>query len=225
MPETHDCGGDAAAYALGALTPDEAREFEAHLSRCAVCREELQALHGTVQALPLAVPQHEPPAAIKRALMREVRGDLRRSRRQPAWLAAFSHSRAMLLARAVALLLVAGLALQLTLLSGGGGVRLIRAQLAGISGSAQLRVRNGRAELLVTHLTPPGRGHVYEVWLQRGNAAPVPASVLFGVSADGSADVSLPVSVRGVSAVLVTPEPYGGTRVPTHAPVIIARLD
>lgn len=65
---------------------------------------------------------------------------------------------------------------------------------------------------------------MYEVWLQRGSSNPVPASVLFGVSGSGDADVGIPGDLRGVSAVMVTPEPLGGTSTPTHAPVIVARL-
>ena len=66
---------------------------------------------------------------------------------------------------------------------------------AGRRGSpAALRcsVTDGHAELVVRHLTPPGHGHVYEVWLQSGKSAPVPASVLFGVISDGNADVGIP---------------------------------
>jgi hypothetical protein len=84
---------------------------------------------------------------------------------------------------------------------------------------------NGHAELVVHHLTPPGRRRVYEVWLQHGNAAPVPASVLFGVNSTGDADIGLPTNLHGVSTVMVTSEPLGGTNAPTHKPVIVARLD
>ena len=38
-----DCGGDVAAYALGALAPAEADAFRAHVQSCIVCRDELEA--------------------------------------------------------------------------------------------------------------------------------------------------------------------------------------
>jgi hypothetical protein len=101
---------------------------------------------------------------------------------------------------------------------------VIQARLIGISGSAQVRVTDGRGELVVRHLTPPGHRHIYEVWLQSGTAAPVPASVLFGLNSSGNAEVGIPSRLHGVSAVLVTPEPYGGSPKPTHKPVIVARL-
>jgi hypothetical protein len=97
--------------------------------------------------------------------------------------------------------------------------------VTGIRGTAQLRLQNGHAELVVRHMTSPGRGHVYEVWLKSGDAAPVPASVLFSVSAGGDADVSLPDRIKGTESVLVTPEPLGGTSSPTHAPVVSATVE
>lgn len=39
-----------ALHALGALTPEEARELQAHLTTCPVCREELESLHPVVES-------------------------------------------------------------------------------------------------------------------------------------------------------------------------------
>lgn len=224
MSGPHDCGGDAAAYVLGALEPDEAEQFRLHLEGCAVCRDEVEALGGVVQALPMATPQHPASRRLRRRVMRAVRD-------QPAPDRPVQHRR--LRARrprvaavaavvvAVALATLGGLAL-----SGGSGrpARVIDAQVAGIAGSAQLRVSGGRGELIVRRLSPPPPGHVYEVWLKAPRTAPVPASVLFSVSSAGDADVTLPHSLRGVSQVMVTPEPDGGSRSPTHTPVIVASL-
>src|SRR5581483_5042708 len=102
--------------------------------------------------------------------------------------------------------------------------RLIHAQVTGASGSAQLRLTSGRGELIVRHFSPPPAGHVYEVWLKAPGANPVPASVLFTVGSGGSADVGLPQSLRGISQVMVTPEPRGGSPAPTHSPVIVAQV-
>jgi hypothetical protein len=63
------------------------------------------------------------------------------------------------------------------------------------------------------------------VWLKRGAAAPAPTPTLFSVTRAGAADVGVAGSLRGVTEVLVTPEPAGGSLVPTHTPVIVARLD
>jgi hypothetical protein len=111
-------------------------------------------------------------------------------------------------------------------LSAGVAATVFQAQVRGISGTAQLRVTSGHAELVVRHLTPPGRGHVYEVWLQSGSAAPVPANVLFGVNSSGDDDVGIPKTLdHHVSTVMVTQEPAGGRPHPTVSPVIVARID
>ncbi|MGH2857836.1 MAG: anti-sigma factor, partial [Solirubrobacteraceae bacterium] len=99
--------------------------------------------------------------------------------------------------------------------------RVLQAQVVG-PGSAQLRIAGGRASLVVHRLPSPPPGKIYELWLQHGNRAPSPAG-LFSVTA-GSADVGVPGSLHGVTHVMVTPEPSGGSQVPTHAPVITVTL-
>ncbi len=231
MSGTHDCGGDAAAYALGALRPEEAEAFRAHMQECAVCRDEVEALGGVVQALTIAPPQYEAPRGLRRRVMHDVRLEqasappaVHQAAKRRSLAGSLDRGRKRLLAGAAATAVAAAAVVAGVELTAGTAATVIQAQLSGISGSAQLRVTSGRGELVVRHLTPPGHGHVYEVWLQRGTAAPVPASVLFGVNPAGNADVGLPTRMHGVSAVLVTPEPYGGRPKPTHAPVIVARL-
>ncbi len=222
MSGMHDCGGDAAAYALGALEPREADAFREHLRECAVCRDEVQALGAVVHALPMTPRQYEVPRGLRRKVLSQVREE-RRAPRRRSRLGLASPLRGVLAASVAAAAAVA-VVLAGVGLSAGAPATVVRARTAGITGSAQLRVVRGHAELVVRHLTPPGRGRVYEVWLQSGTAAPVSASVLFTVDASGNADVGIPGGIRHVSAVLVTPEPLGGTAKPTHAPVIIAHL-
>jgi anti-sigma-K factor RskA len=224
MTGTHDCGSDAAAYVLGALEPDELKAFQEHLEQCAVCRDEVEAFGGVVQALPMAAPQLPPPRRLRRRLMRAIREEpkakgTRRRRRSLAWSSPRVVVAAVVAAAVVTLAVVAGIEL-----SSGAGGRVIQARVAGVAGTVQLREAGGRWELIARRLSPPPPGHIYEVWLKAGRSAPTPASVLFSVGASGSADVGLPGALRGVSQVLVTPEPDGGSPVPTHNPVIVARL-
>jgi hypothetical protein len=125
------------------------------------------------------------------------------------------------MALAAAVAIVGGIELAST---GSGGPRVIQASVTGSPGSAQLRVTGGHAELTVRNLPAPPPGHIYEVWLKRPNRAPAPTSALFSVTSTGAGDVGVPGDLRGVSEVLVTPERAGGSLVPTHAPVIVARL-
>ncbi len=79
---------------------------------------------------------------------------------------------------------------------------------------------SGHSTLTATRLKPAGTGHVYQVWLQSGNAEPKPTNALFGAGKDGTASVDVPGSMKGVDKVLVTKEPEGGSAAPTTAPVI-----
>jgi anti-sigma-K factor RskA len=227
MSGSHECG-DAAAYVLGALDPQELEAFRAHLEQCTICRDEVAEFGLVMEALPIGVPQQRVSRSMRRRLMREVRSEPRAAgrpaRRAVAWSPAALGRRGWAAAGAFSTVAVAAVVAVLTLGSG-AATSVFQAQVSGIAGSAQVRVTNGRAELVVRHMTSPGRRHVYEVWLESGNSKPVPASVLFGVSAGGNATVGLPAELHGVSAVLVTQEPLGGSPAPTHAPVIIAKLD
>lgn len=225
MPEIHDCGGDAAAYVLGALEPEEADAFRRHLDQCAVCRDEVDALGGVVQALPMAAPQLQPSRTLRRRVLREVRSEPKKAHGAPQrHFPVLRIRQPVLAALGAAVLAVGALVAGLELSGGAHPSRVIQAQVSGISGSAELRLSGGRGELVVRRLSPPPPGHVYEVWLKAPGASPVPASVLFSVNSAGSADVGLPAELHGISDVLVTPEPRGGSPAPTHPPVIIASL-
>ncbi|MBV8991288.1 MAG: anti-sigma factor [Solirubrobacterales bacterium] len=216
MSQNHDCSGDAAAYALGALEPAEEEAFRRHLSECAICRDELAQFQHGVDTLPLAAPQLAAPRGLRQRVMAQVKAEPR---------GATPPRRARPLTRPVALaglLLVAALAVGggIELSSGGStGSRVISAQV----GDAQLRVSGDHGDLAVLRLSPPAVGRIYEMWIERGNQAPSP-STLFSVTSSRTALVGVPGSLHGVSAVLVTEEPAGGTLAPTQAPLIVTRL-
>ena len=73
---------ELSAYALGALSAEDAAQVEAHLRECADCRDELAELRQAIaelDRLPVETFVHEPPdgdRALRRALrqMREERG-------------------------------------------------------------------------------------------------------------------------------------------------------
>jgi len=221
-----DCGGDVAAYALGALDAAEAEAFRRHLASCTVCKEELASFQQVVNELPLAAPRHSAPAAMRRKVMREVAADARRSGRA-APRGAFALGRwavpRPVLALGVMLLVAVGVFVALQAGSS-GGTRVLRGEVVG-PGSAQLRIAHDHGSLVVRDFAPPPAGKIYQVWVQRGKgAAPSPTSALFGVTSSGSGDVDVPGSLKGASAVMVTPEPPGGSPQPTHAPVITISL-
>jgi len=238
------CGESAAPYVLGALTEPEHEAFRRHLDSCAVCREEVAALRVVARALPAAAPQLSAPPELKQRVMASVHEDLGRvssrvskparrsalarsdgasarvrpARVWPRWRPLLAPAGAL---AAVAVVLVAVLALS----SGGGGAgaRLIRAEVTVPRASASLRVSGGHAQLDVSDMPQTPAGRVYEVWVKRGGV-PQPTDALFTVTAAGDATVDVPGGLQGVKVIMVTSEPRGGSKVPTSAPVIVARL-
>ena len=68
----------------------------------------------------------------------------------------------------------------------------------------------------------PGRGRVYQAWVQRdGMVEPQPT---FEVGADGRGAVAVPEDISGAQAVLLTREPRGGSRAPSEKPLLTVRL-
>ena len=233
-----DCGRDAGAFVLGALDSDEAARFRRHLDACPICRDEVQGLGEVVERLPLAAPQLAVPHSLRRRVLRGLR-DVgahdagsrpagRRPWRGAVWAARLARRAAAAPAAALlgVALLAAGVTYAAVELTEGSAAheRVVRASVTPPAASAVLRVRGGRAELIVRGMPAPPAGKVYEVWLARAGRAPAATSALFDVAADGSAVVGVPGDIGGVSEVLVTPERRGGSARPTHAPVISARL-
>jgi anti-sigma-K factor RskA len=220
------CGEDVAAYALGALEPAEAETFARHLETCAVCRDELEAFQQVVDLLPMTAPAFKASPKLRRRLRRAIAdephptaAEATRPRRswRPQWL-----PRPVL--GVAAGLAVIAIALVIVLSGGGSNTRVVEAQVTG-HGSASLKISGNHGQLVVQHFAAPPNGKIYEVWLVRGKQAPQPTNALFDVNADGNTAVDVPGSLKGVDQVLVTPEPKGGSKVPTHTPVIAAQLD
>lgn len=61
-----------AAAALGALTPAEHERLRRHLRTCAPCREAYSRLLAATDALPIAVEEREPSAALRERLRAQV---------------------------------------------------------------------------------------------------------------------------------------------------------
>jgi Anti-sigma-K factor rskA/Putative zinc-finger len=227
---TRDCSADVAAYALGALEPAEADIFRKHLDECVVCRDELLSFQQVVDALPMSAPLHRAPKGLRRRVLHAIEQEpgvtptRDRSPRRVAhgrW--RFSLPRPALAFSVLALaaaVTVTGIELNTSATT---RTRVYAAQVTG-AGTAEVTVTGGHAELIVHRFSPPPAGEIYEVWLVRGHRPPAPTSALFSVTARGDGDVEVPGDLRGVDTVMVTPEPAGGSRVPTHPAVIRASL-
>jgi anti-sigma-K factor RskA len=215
------CGEDAAAFVLGALEPSEVESFRRHLADCAACQQEVAEFEQIRGALPDASLQLEVPRDLRRRVLAEVRatpkaqaaGRTTPVRTARSWRPVVAWGGAL---AAVVVAVIVAFALS----SGGSSTRTIQAS----AGNAELHIAGGRGDLIVHRLPQLPAGRIYEMWVQHGNKAPVPTGTLFGVTSSGTASVGVPGSLSGVSAVLVTQEPAGGTPAPTTAPLIVAHV-
>jgi hypothetical protein len=85
---------------------------------------------------------------------------------------------------------------------------------------ALLRRLGPRAELIVSGMSEPPPGEVYELWLERTGRVPSPTDALFTVTNAGAGTVEVPGGLRGVSSVMVTREPRGGSATPSSPAVL-----
>jgi anti-sigma-K factor RskA len=215
------CGEDVAAYVLGALEPAEVEAFRRHIADCEACREEVEAFEQVTSALPPASTVHAVPKDLRRRVMREVRATPKAAgekRAAPVRLPLARGSFAW--AGGLAAVVIAVIVAVAIATGGSSGTRVIQASV----GSAELRVAGGHADLIVHRLPQLPAGRIYEMWVQHGTAQPIPTGTLFSTTLSGTASVGVPGGLHGVSAVMVTNEPAGGSLAPTSAPLIVARV-
>jgi anti-sigma-K factor RskA len=223
---------DAAAYVLGALEQSELAHYREHLEECAQCRAEVTELQSVVDELPMSVPPESAPAALRGRILADVRSEAEllnaagRAADEPVKSARpwYRRNDFMLGAGAAA---TAGLAALIAVLiavgsSSHGKTTIVPGSGIGVARTAEVSLKrdNGRAELVVAHMPPPGLGRIYEVWLVHEKQAPRPTNSLFSVTSGGSGEVDVPNSLHGVKEVLVTSEPEGGSQHPTRPAVI-----
>jgi anti-sigma factor RsiW len=219
----HDRWSDSlGAWVLGALPEEERSGVEAHLERCAVCREEEAELRAAAHALPSMVPQVAPAPELRDRIMRVVEAEAellaaagpqadrpprrrwRLPRLVPAGLAAAA-------AAAAALILFTG-----------DGTTTVPARVVAAAGSARLEIEGDSARLVGAHLPAPPPGRVYQVWLQYREGVK-PTSALFSVDRSGRATVDVPGDLDDVKQVMVTDEPPAGSERPTGKLLLSAR--
>lgn len=216
------------AYALGALPALEAQVFERHLMSCTSCQEELQRLNEAAAALPRSVTPYPAPESVKQSLMATVRAEAAAAQPEPAREPRFRLSWPRLrpaFAMAAAAVLIALAAYGIT--RDVDSSRTVTAQVDEArvpEGSASLSIPDDGegAVLRVKGMPDPGRGRVYQVWVQRGDEV-VPVSI-FSVDAAGDGAAAVPESLDDASAVMVTREKRGGATAPTEEPLLSAEV-
>jgi hypothetical protein len=223
---------DAAPYALGALEDVEA--YREHLATCASCRAEVAELQFVADTLPTSVAPMLAPPAMRERILATVRSEAEllkaagsESDRPVEQRGRWRSPRVSFLGAGLAIAATVVLAVAIAAnVHSSTHQRVTSAQVApGMRGTqASLRQSGDRAELVVSGMSQPPLGHVYEVWLANASAPPRPTNALFGVTNSGRASVSVPGNLHGVKEVLVTSEPRGGSLHPTSPAVIRVTL-
>jgi len=242
-PDVHALSG---AYALDALTPDEAVEFEQHLESCEACRAEVASLREASGALAevVAEPAPEQLRASVLASISAVRplppesadepasDELarRRARRAPRWLAAAAAVLAVLAGGATIRAVQLDRQLQSVVAAGDDVTRVLTAPDAStVSARATTGGRAavvtsaalGEAVLVTDGLPPAPAGSTYQVWYLNGSGAPTSAGFL--PSGERSA-VVLQGDLATATGVGVTVEPAGGSTAPTTTPILAVQV-
>jgi hypothetical protein len=231
-----------AAYALGAVSVEEAERVREHLSVCDDCRDEANALAETAASLSLAVePEPLPDGFVERVMARVAVPDspVESADEPPARLAAVAERpsarhRERARPRLVHVLGYAALAIGIAILAANLWTlqrqsqrerRLLEAivryegmWLRGEGEAAGRMVGTKDGGLFVASGLPePPSGHTYQLWLIDASG---PRSGGTFEASNGVSVVRTDESLEDVEGVAVTIEPVGGSRSPTSDPII-----
>jgi hypothetical protein len=217
------------AYALDALDEADERAYEAHLSGCEQCREELASLREAATSLAYAVEAPGPPDALRGRILQQARAE--RPNVVPLRPRFARATQAVAAVAAVAAIGFAGWSVRLR----GEVDRARSGQREAISviaepGTRQIPLEGdggalylsptGAAALVISRLEPAPNGKVYEAWVIE-NGKPKPAGTFDG--AESPAVVSLREPVPAGALVAVTRERGKGGTVPRGPRVLLAR--
>jgi anti-sigma-K factor RskA len=219
------------AYVLGALPELEAEVLERHIAGCESCRSDVESLRPVTAAMMRSVPQVEPPPSLKASLMRTVNEEaaLRagpvkapREKRRRRVFRGLTPRLATGLALAV-LAIGVGIGVAVEEIGGSSGATTITAQIdrkAMPTGTAVLKVEDGKGKLDLKDAPSPPAGRVYQLWFQHGKK--IERGGTFTPKPDGSYATTVPVA--GADAVMVTVERKGGAPAPTGRPIMQFRV-
>lgn len=224
------------AYALGALSEEERREFESYLEAHPELRAEVEELVSVGDFLALAPQEYEPPPDLRRKLLSRIEGETRASLADR--LSYRTRLRQFfgpggLAAAVVALLIVAGLFVwnfslreenqdlrgelqtrQTYELQGSGAAQNVRGKV--------VETGDGQAVLVAQNLPSLPQDKVYEAWIMR-NETPEPAGLF--EPRDGEVTAApIEGSIEDADAVAVTAEPEGGSQTPQGDILLTAEL-
>lgn len=230
--EHHEVFESLGAYALGALSAGERTAVAAHLDSCPICADDADALERTASHLLEVTPQADPPLELRDRIMSVVEREAElmqlaapgrnapsRQRRRMTFAPPALRWAATAAAAAVIGGIVGVTAFEKE--NRGTDARTLNADVG--RGHAWIEIDGDTSHLVVDGLKPPGKGRVYELWIQTGQDPPRPAhdDLDRSVFVMQSGRVEIPARLEPGDRIMVTAEPSGGSRRPTTAPVVI----
>lgn len=213
---------ELAAYLLGALEPGEAAELERHLAGCEECRTELEWLRPAVQLLPESVERVEPSPRLRANLLEQVRSEAGGAPATPGrarrWGSRGWSLRPLAGLAAVVLVLaaVAVYAIDDGDSGGGGTTTVVSGHSPGVTAEVVSQGESGTLHLANLRQLPGDE--VLQAWVERDGRVES-AKTLFVPNADGTASATID-DMDGVTTVMVTAEPRGGSVQPTGKPIV-----
>jgi anti-sigma-K factor RskA len=235
-----------AAYALGALEPEEVAQVSALLTEHPEWRATLAELRATADRLPYGLPEAVPATDLRERVLKHATG--RTSTAQPIAVRAIDRTRAWIWSfAAIAAVAIVFAAIVWTQFIGArkdlaqlqaqvaamqGELSRMQAQIAaaekviaslqGQSGSAAIVQTRAGGTLLVAQLPPLSPGRVYQLWRIPGGGNPL-STGLFTVDQQGYGQIILSPDQQPQAGetVAVTDEPDGGSPGPTTQPLIV----
>lgn len=223
-----------AGYALDALDSDERSAYEAHLSGCEHCQQELASFWTTTEALAVAASGPEPSPALRERILADIRAEPLQNvvpfeprRRRVAPVLGAVAAVAAVVALGIGLW-ASSLSSQLdetrTALERNRAAAEVLADpdarsVALAEGDGRLVVDpDGQAVLVVDGLGPAPAGKTYELWIASHGVDPVPAGLFSG--SDGREIAPVDGALEPGQVVLVTIEQAGGVDAPTSEPIV-----
>lgn len=213
---------EIAAFLLGALEPGEAAELERHLAGCEECRTELEWLRPAVQLLPESVERVEPPRELRESLMTQVRAEAKtEAARSPRRERGPLRGRVLRPATGLAVLVLVVAAVGAFAIAGGGSsggetTTTFTGHSPGVTAEMVSSGDSGTLHLANLHQLPSDK--VLQAWVEREGQVES-AKTLFVPNQDGTASATID-DMHGVTTVMVTAEPHGGSVQPTSAPIV-----
>jgi anti-sigma-K factor RskA len=241
------------AYVLDALPEEERRSFEEYLAAHPERQAEIDELGAVAGLLAFAPHEQEPSPELRRRVMEVVEAEAapRRERQESAFARFVQYVGGQGLALGAAALLVIGLLswnlvlqnqvedLQADVQSAHGQVEDLQAQVrdaqANQTQTIQLSgtwadqgadaevasINEDRIVLVADNLPSVPEGQTCQIWVIKGDA-PEPSGLFQPGGQETAAPVTTPIK-KG-DTIAVTVEPAGGSKRPTSAPVLSAKL-